>query len=60
MDLFREKQNSGCGIGGVHCHCCNPWRGYNRSAKRKLNQIARSRLKREDEKYFIKYIDKGE
>lgn len=57
MDRFREKQNEQCDIGGIHCHCCNPFRGHNKSAKRILNKIARLRLKAEDRKNFKKDID---
>jgi hypothetical protein len=57
MDVFREKQHEQCAIGGIHCHCCNPWRGHNKSAKRKLNSIARLRLKREDRKNFKIEVD---
>jgi len=45
MDAFRKKQNLQCDIGGIHCTCCNPHFG---KARRRLNKVARLKLKRDD------------
>ena len=42
MDKFTEKQNDICDVGGVHCDCCNPYKGKKRKV---LNRMARKQLK---------------
>ena len=44
MDKFKEYQNSHCGVGGVHCDCCNDYKGKHR---KKLNRLARKSFKEE-------------
>ena len=41
-DLYKNEMNLLCGVGGIHCHCCNPFKG---SRKKWLNRLARRRLK---------------
>ena len=43
-DKFRRLLDYHCGIGGVHCYCCNYWKG---SHKPKLRRMARRTLKDE-------------
>jgi hypothetical protein len=52
-DAFKKIMNKTCGIGGLHCDCCNDFKGKERN---KLNQIARSIFRKQTEKE----IDEGE
>lgn len=47
MDAYKTELNKGCQVGGLFCSCCNDYHGKD---KKKLNRIARRRLKRADEK----------
>jgi len=40
-DLFRKHLDK-CGIGGVHCNCCNAYFGKDKPA---LSRLTRRRLK---------------
>ena len=51
MDDFRKKQWEPIGPGGFRCNCCNDYHG---KRKKKLNKLARSRLKKETEKEMDK------
>ena len=53
MDIFKAEMNRRCGVGGIHCDCCNPY--FNgKKEKRILNKLARQRLKRDlkKEEYY--------
>lgn len=43
-DIFRRKLDDYCGCGGVHCYCCNDYKGkykplLNRKVRRKIKQV---------------------
>jgi len=44
-DEFNNQKKKHIGLGGIKCHCCNNFHG---KSKKKLNRIARARLKRID------------
>jgi len=44
-DTYKRKLAHFCGYGGLHCECCNNYHGKN---KKKLNRLARARLKDQD------------
>lgn len=47
-DKFKEIQIRHFGSGGVHCPCCNEFRGKNvKKNKRVLTKMVRASLKRE-------------
>ena len=47
MDLFKAEMNRRCDVGGIHCHCCNPFRGKD---KKMLNRMTRKKLKNDVKK----------
>jgi hypothetical protein len=48
MDTFKQNQLKHMGPGGIHCTCCNFFRGKNvHKNKRILTKIVRQSLKRE-------------
>jgi len=51
MDVFKRKMYARCGIGGLHCFCCNAYHGKD---KPKLNRMARRVMKHEDNKNINK------
>lgn len=44
-DKFKKIMHSSCGPGGIHCKCCNIYKG---KEKNKLNRLVRARLKHQD------------
>lgn len=46
-DIYRRYLDK-VGAGGVHCYCCNKYKG---KEKKVLNRITRRRLKQIDKKY---------
>jgi hypothetical protein len=52
MDKYKQKMVDKCGPAGLKCSCCNPYHKTDNKnkAKRRLNRIARRRLKQEDSK----------
>ena len=44
-DRFKKLMHKRCGVGGIHCYCCNMYKG---KFRRKLNKLARTELKRQD------------
>jgi hypothetical protein len=46
-DEFRREMDMECDIGGVRCDCCNRYHGKDR---RKLNKLARTRVKENTKK----------
>ena len=54
-DIFKVKLDK-CGVGGVTCVCCNPFRHWASGKSRKFRGImtrqARARLKRDDAGFF--------
>ncbi len=34
MDMFKHASNKFIGIGGVKCHCCNPFKGNGKTLRR--------------------------
>lgn len=59
MDIFKAKQHKKCGRGGLHCSCCNDYRG-NKNEKAKLNRIVRRGLKQELETLKDEVASRGE
>ena len=58
-DIFRVQLDK-CGVGGVKCCCCNPYRslkGRKRGGRAQMSRLARTRVKREDEAVFAE-VDK--
>jgi len=43
MDKFKSKMTEKCGVGGLKCFCCNPFRKGKEKAK--LRRMARRTLK---------------
>ena len=55
-DTYRKLMDKAVGPGGIKCYCCNKYTG---SDKRKLNKLARTRLKVKDNvKYGNYYMSK--
>lgn len=57
MDDFRKKQQQRCGVGGLHCYCCNEYEGKD---KPKLNKLARTSLQRDlrnEVEHALIYLD---
>jgi len=51
MDNFTKAQNHKIGIGGIHCSCCNNIaRTGNDNVDKKVNRIARAKVKAETRK----------
>jgi hypothetical protein len=50
MDKYKTKMSERCAVGGIHCSCCNPYHPKKNRGKdkKKLNRIARHKLKQED------------
>lgn len=44
MDDYKTAMTSYTGVGGLKCPCCNHYKGKN---KRKLNRLARRKLKKD-------------
>ena len=59
LDSFREKQNKNCAVGGIHCLCCNGYRGKqnNHKKKQRLNHIVRAEMKVETENIIKEEIN---
>lgn len=53
MDKFRAYLNSKCGRHGVTCGLCNDYFGKHR---KKLNKLARNKIKKEDKKEFEQFL----
>lgn len=45
MDDYKQAMTSRVGVGGLHCTCCNDFKGKDKS---KLNRRARRSLKQKD------------
>ena len=45
MDKFKAKMTKLCGVGGLKCFCCNPFRKGKEKAK--LRRIARHSMKQD-------------
>lgn len=45
MDRFKEEQLNKIGMGGLRCYCCNDFLKYQRRCNKRVNRIARARLK---------------
>lgn len=43
-NVVKKKMNCRCGVGGMKCHCCNPYVGKD---KKKLNRLVRRTLKKD-------------
>jgi len=41
-DTFKKQMNKRCGVGGMKCQCCNPYKGKD---KPKLNRAVRRTIK---------------
>jgi hypothetical protein len=51
MDSFNKAQHHHLGIGGINCSCCNNMARKGHDKKdRKLNQLARAKVKAEAKK----------
>jgi hypothetical protein len=50
MDSYKHAMTSYVGVGGLHCYCCNSYKG---KTKRKLNRMARRKLKNDFKKENI-------
>ena len=46
MDIYKKMMNKKCGVGGLHCDCCNRFHGKDRKI---LNRMVRRTLKQKDE-----------
>lgn len=57
MDNFTKGQLHKIGIGGINCYCCNnkARRGHDRVDK-KLNRVARARVKAEAQKLIVESL----
>ena len=53
MDKFRQAMSNQCGWGGFRCPCCNCYHG---KTKKKLNRLARAKIKAE----VFKEIKRGD
>jgi len=48
MDLIKEKMNFDCPVGGIHCKCCNRYRGKERKIlRRRARRFVKSELNKE-------------
>ena len=57
MDAFNKAQHHHLGIGGVHCPCCNNLaRTRNDNVDKKLNRLARAKIKVETYKEIDEYL----
>ena len=58
-DNFRRQLDVFCGIGGVHCYCCNDFakNGKKRILRRRVRHFLKVNEKREIRYYLNQYIE---
>jgi len=48
MDDFKANMNKRLGVGGLHCHCCNPYFGKDRKKLRRMARRTTNKIKVEE------------